>query len=83
MTKRRPTIDELKAAITRYLAAHPNAADTARGIHDLWLDLPEDSPATLDLTLSALLALEDEDLVEQRKAGKGAIWRLRRTAAQD
>ena len=44
-------IDELVGRISRYLAAHPSACDTAEGIHQWWLagtSTPQDVSAALD-----------------------------------
>lgn len=50
---------KLQAAICRYLAGHPHAADTVRGIARYWTDIGE-TPATkpsLDAVQCALDAL--------------------------
>ena len=51
---------KLQAAILRYLADHPHAADTARGIGRFWTGeagAPIEKPPSLDIVQRALDAL--------------------------
>ncbi len=61
-------------AIRRYLAEHPDAADSAEGIADWWLD--EDVPATT--VRDVLDSLVREGVVEKYEfAGGRVIYRSR------
>ncbi len=69
-------VREVADAIKAYLAAHPDGADEAQGIHQWWL-CPTVSHS-LDLTLRGLDLLELEQIVECRRLGQRIIWRARR-----
>ena len=60
---------QLAEAIRRYLAAHPDAADSAQGIADWWLN----EPAPVDAVLDALESLVREGLVERRVLTGGRV----------
>lgn len=51
-------------AILRYLADHPDAADTSEGIAKWWL--PTDRTIDTEAVLSALARLEAQGLVHRR-----------------
>ena len=55
---------EVVDAILRYLASHPDAADTSEGIARWWM--PADHAADPDAVLSALARLEAQGLVHRR-----------------
>ena len=57
-------VNEVVDAILRYLARHPDAADTGEGIARWWL--PVTRGADTDTVLSALARLEAQGLVHRR-----------------
>ena len=57
-------LTEVVDAILRYLASHPDAADTSDGIAKWWV--PADRGADGDAVLSALARLEAQGLVHRR-----------------
>ena len=57
-------VSEVADAILRYLARHPDAADTSEGIARWWM--PADHAADPDAVLSALARLEAQGLVHRR-----------------
>lgn len=57
-------LNEVVDAILRYLASHPDAADTSEGIAKWWL--PADRAADPEAVLSALAHLEAQGLVHRR-----------------
>jgi hypothetical protein len=57
----------IASSILRYLSIRPNAADTASGIAEWWVDEPF---ATLDLVEAALHLLEARHEVETVKKGR-------------
>ena len=66
------SVDEIVAAIDRYLQAHPGAADTAAGVHDWWL---RDTGATLVQVSDALERLVRLGSVERMQSPTGAVFR--------
>ena len=61
-----PTSDEVAQWIVSYLARHPGAADTPRGIQRWWL-APEYGEAPLHVVVQALEQLEGAQVVAKRK----------------
>ena len=61
-----PTGNEVAQWIVSYLARHPGAADTPRGIQRWWL-APYHGEAPLDVVEQALQQLEGSQVVEKRK----------------
>ena len=57
-------LTEVVDAILRYLASHPDAADTSEGIAKWWL--PADRGIDTGAVLSALARLEAQGLVHRR-----------------
>ena len=57
-------LTEVVDAILRYLASHPDAADTSEGIAKWWL--PTDRGIDPEAVLSALARLEAQGLVHRR-----------------
>lgn len=57
-------LNEVVEAILRYLASHPDAADTSEGIAKWWM--PADHVTDTDAVLSALARLEAQGLVHRR-----------------
>ena len=57
-------LNEVVDAILRYLANHPDAADTSEGIAKWWI--PAVCAADTDAVLSALARLEAQGLVHRR-----------------
>lgn len=55
---------EVVDAILRYLASHPDAADTSEGIAKWWL--PSERGVDTEAVLSALARLEAQGLVHRR-----------------
>ena len=69
------TRDEVAAAIVRYLAAHPDAADTAEGVRDSWLGRSGASLSDVNTALERLVRLGN---VERIQRGTAAVFRARR-----
>ena len=57
-------LTDIVDAILRYLADHPDAADTSEGIAKWWL--PTDRTFDTEAVLSALARLEAQGLVHRR-----------------
>ena len=57
-------VSEVADAILRYLARHPDAADTDEGIAKWWISGPRS--ADTDAVLAALARLEAQGLVHRR-----------------
>ncbi|MEO8748093.1 MAG: hypothetical protein ABI379_10640 [Rhodanobacter sp.] len=65
-------IAKLQASILRYLADHPHAADTVRGIARYWTDaVPTAKPPALDAVRRALDALVSQERIACAKLGDG------------
>jgi hypothetical protein len=67
--------EQTARALRDYVAAHPHAADSARGIREWWLAgmVP---PPTPDQVVCALLRLEDEGLFARAILPDGSeLWR--------
>ena len=65
---------DIEARLRRYIAAHPHAADTPRGIVSFWLGLAP-TPAAIAATERALGRLEREGLMRARALGPEVfIW---------
>lgn len=67
-----PTTDEVAQWIVSYLARHPGAADTPRGIQRWWL-APHFGEAPLDVVVQALKQLERAHVVEKRKKNSRGV----------
>ncbi|MDE2154540.1 MAG: hypothetical protein KGJ32_01400 [Xanthomonadaceae bacterium] len=65
-------------AIANFLYAHPSCADSIEGIEQWWLR-PQGITPPVDVIARALDLLEMEQVIESRRAGSHAIWRLRKT----
>lgn len=71
------SIEQTVRALRDYVAAHPHAADSARGIREWWLGsmVP---PPTPDQIAHALLRLEDEGMFVRELLPDGSeLWRAR------
>ena len=58
--------------ISRYLAAHPDAADTAEGIQRWWLLRQRQEDCTIEL-LKALDRMLEQRLVTKKTLGDGTV----------
>lgn len=68
----------IEARLRGYVAEHPEAADTLRGIVMFWLGL-EPTLSSLSATERALRRLEGAGLVQSRPVGVGPLlWLARR-----
>ena len=65
-------------AIRKYLAMRPDSADTIKGIHQWWINWPNNPPDNIQITQSALEILVESGEMESRKIGSRLIWRRRR-----
>lgn len=68
------SVGEVAAAIARYLEQHPNAADTAEGIHNSWLG---PGRASLAEVQDALERLVRAGSVERMQSGVRVVFRAR------
>ncbi|WP_339936414.1 hypothetical protein [Undibacterium luofuense] len=68
---------EAAAAIKRYLATRPNAADTLEGIHHFWIDWGGQTES-IAITAEALKLLVTEEFLEQKNIGSRVLWRRKR-----
>jgi Fe2+ or Zn2+ uptake regulation protein len=64
MQRRQQALTEVVEAILRYLAAHPDAVDSAEGIAQWWL--PAECHVDLDTMEAALERLLRQGLIRQR-----------------
>ena len=72
-------IDRVAGDVVRYLAAHPDAADTVEGIARWWLARQRYDDAR-DLVAEALVRLVDRGLVQQcTRNGVTLFGRVRRS----
>lgn len=60
---------ELEQLLERYLAAHPNAADTVDGVRRWWLGDPAIAPDDVEAALEALVT---RGLLDKRRLPDGA-----------
>lgn len=72
-------VEMIASAIRRYLAGHPQAADTRDGIHRWWIDWgdEEESP---ELTAQALQLLADRGQMECVEIANRRVWHARRAS---
>ncbi|WP_338847069.1 hypothetical protein V8J88_25300 [Massilia sp. W12] len=68
------TIQFVISAIELYLQRHPDSADTAEGIHQWWIEWPQQAES-LHITLLALQELEKRGLICAQRIGNREIWR--------
>ena len=79
-------LDFATASIRRHLAEHPNAADTAEGIDQWWVDwttcpgVPATCRPGAEATLAALELLVAADQLEVLQVGSRLVWRSPRCA---
>lgn len=73
-------IDRLTAEITDYLAAHPEAADTAEGVAQWWVGRQryDRLMAAVEAALTRLVA---QGVVSCREAADGTVYYCRGSAA--
>jgi hypothetical protein len=64
---------EIETRLRSYVAAHPGAADTVRGIVSFWLALPL-TPGNLSEAGRVLQALRREGVIARRPLPEGALW---------
>ncbi|MFZ4529956.1 MULTISPECIES: hypothetical protein [Undibacterium] len=72
-------VSDVCLAILDYLKAHPQACDTAEGIHNWWIKWPG-LPESLVLTQHALSLLESEGQLQRRKIGTSELWSIAKRA---
>ena len=68
----------LAQEIERYLAGHPNAADTVEGIRTWWI-AHQRLEESVVLTQLALDLLENRGVIARRKIGPRTVYRLAMT----
>lgn len=73
----------LCAAIRRYLASHPDAADSSIGIRDWWLGDSEFEFSAADLSLALNRLVEDGALRLTHLAGGTELYSAPPRAGQD
>jgi len=71
--------DDVAAAILRHLAAHPDAADTARGIWYAWLGNSGASLADVSDALERLIRIGS---VERAQRATDVVFRARRAGSR-
>jgi hypothetical protein len=71
--RERAAVDRTLVEIRRYLAAHPDAADTVGGIMDWWLHEEPEAAGSLADVEWALERLEAEGEVERVAARDGRV----------
>jgi Fe2+ or Zn2+ uptake regulation protein len=72
MASEQPTVREIADEIVRYLADHPDAADTLEGIQHWWLSRQRWEPAATQVQ-RALDWLVEHGLVEKRMLPDGQV----------
>jgi hypothetical protein len=75
MSERNETESELAAAVMAYLADHPLAMDTSKGIGEWWVN--QDLHVDLKLLTRVLERLRAEGILEAEGGGEQTRYRLR------
>lgn len=68
-------VQRISIQIDSYLDIHPNATDTAEGIHHFWIDWGGEPSWPLFVTEKSLSCLESEGKIHHFKIGTKILWR--------